>query len=60
MKFLHLSDLVTLIIQIPLGVALYFVFSKLFKIDSLDYVLLVAKEFIMKKKHQGSDQEIKG
>ncbi len=53
--FIGLSDIFTLLIQVPLGVAIYVLGSKLFHIDSFDYVLTIAKSFLHKKKE---NQEI--
>lgn len=47
---LGLPDIVTLLIQVPLGVAIYVLGSKLFRIDSFEYVLSVLKQFLPKKK----------
>lgn len=48
-SFLHLSDVIMLVIQVPLGVFIYVVLSKLFHIDSFDYVLGIVKGLIKKK-----------
>ena len=39
-----------LIIQIPLGVVIYFGLARLFKLESLDYAVTTAKEFLGKKR----------
>lgn len=49
-KFLGLSDLFTLLIQVPLGIAVYISASKLFHIDSLDYILSMVKRLLNRKK----------
>lgn len=49
-KFLNLSAIVTLIIQIMLGVGLYIAGSAVFKIESYNYVLNSAKNFLNRKK----------
>ena len=49
-KFLGLSDLLTLLIQVPLGIAVYISASKLFHIDSLDYILSMVKRLLNRKK----------
>lgn len=49
-KFLGLSDLLTLLIQVPLGVALYLAASKLFRVDSLDYIIAMVKRLLDRKK----------
>ena len=48
-QFLHLNDWLTLLIQVPLGVLLYFLGSKLFRIDSYRFVLEMARGFLKKK-----------
>lgn len=44
--FLKLNDFVTLLIQVPLGVLIYYFGTKLFKIDCLDYLLSTLKSII--------------
>ena len=44
-----LQDFITLIIQIPLGVIIYVVGSKVFHIDSFEYILSVARQYMPKK-----------
>ena len=48
-NFLGLHEFVTLAIQIPLGVAIYTLGAKLFKMESFDYLLTVIKSIIGKK-----------
>lgn len=48
-SFLNLSDIATLCIQVPLGAAIYFGASWIFKLESFKYVLDVLKGFIHKK-----------
>ena len=48
-NFLGLHEFVTLAIQIPLGVAIYTLGAKLFKMESFDYLLAVIKSIIGKK-----------
>lgn len=48
-SFLGLNDILTLVIQIPLGVAIYTLGAKLFKMESFDYLLGVIKSIIGKK-----------
>ena len=48
-SFLGLNDILTLVIQIPLGVAIYTLGAKLFKMESFDYLLAVIKSIIGKK-----------
>lgn len=50
-SFIGLGDILTLLIQIPLGVALYIAGSKLFKIDSFEYLFSIIKGFLGKRKH---------
>jgi len=47
--FLGLNEYITLAIQIPLGVAIYTLGAKLFKMESFDYLLDVIKSIIGKK-----------
>ncbi len=46
---LKLSDIVTLLIQVPLGVLIYLCGSKLLHIDSFEYILSVAGNYISGK-----------
>lgn len=48
--FLNLNDWLTLLLQIPLGAAIYLAGSKLFHIDSFEYVCNVAKGYL----HRGN------
>ena len=48
-SFLGLNDILTLLIQIPLGVAIYTLGAKLFKMESFDYLLELIKSIIGKK-----------
>lgn len=48
-KFLHLNDWLSLLIQIPLGVAFYLFASWLLHIDSFEYIMGIAKGFLRKK-----------
>lgn len=47
---LNLSNIVTLLIQIPLGVLIYVLGSKLLHIESYEYILTLLKSYIKKKK----------
>ena len=47
-QFLGLNDWLTLLIQVPLGAALYIAGSKLFHIDSFEYVLGIIKGYLHK------------
>lgn len=48
--FLHLSSTITLLIQIPLGIALYVFGSWLFKMDSFTYLLSLINGFVKRSK----------
>lgn len=48
-SFLHLNSLITLLIQIPIGVIVYWLFSKLFHIESYEYIGGMLKKFRKKK-----------
>ena len=48
--FLNLNDWLTLLIQVPLGGLIYIGGSKLFRIDSFEYVLGILKGYLKKKK----------
>lgn len=48
-NFAGLNDILTLMIQIPLGTALYIAGSKLFKIDSFEYLFSIIKEFLHRR-----------
>lgn len=48
-RFAGLSDIVTLLIQVPLGVLIYVGGSKLFKLESFEYMLKTAKSLLKKK-----------
>ncbi len=47
--FLKLSDVVTLLIQIPLGMLIYFGGSIIFHVDSFEYIIGVAKNYLPQK-----------
>ena len=49
-NFIGLPDILTLLIQVPLGVVIYVVGAKLFKLESFEYVLNLIKSFLKKKK----------
>lgn len=49
-NFLNLGDLVTLLIQVPLGALVYVVGSWLFKVDSFTYILGILKSYLKKRK----------
>ncbi|MBP1587429.1 MAG: lipopolysaccharide biosynthesis protein [Clostridia bacterium] len=52
--FLRIPYIVMLLIQVPLGVAIYFAGAKLFKMDSLEYILDILKDKLRKKNNKGS------
>lgn len=49
-QFFGLNDWLTLAIQVPLGAALYIGGSKLFKLESFEYVLSIAKGYLNKRR----------
>lgn len=49
-NFLGLGDIATLAIQIPLGVIIYVVGSKIFHIDSFEYIISILKQYKQNKK----------
>ena len=49
-SFIGLNDILTLLIQIPLGGVLYLAGSKLFKIDSFEYLLSMIQGFLRKRR----------
>lgn len=49
-QFIGLNDILTLLIQVPLGALIYIVGSYVFKIDSFSYALNMLKGFLKKKK----------
>lgn len=51
-QFIGLSSLITLLIQIPLGIIVYIALSKFFHIDSFDYSLSIIKSLFGKKKKE--------
>ena len=48
-SFLHLNDIITLLIQVPLGALIYIAGSKLFRIDSFEYILSILKNILKGK-----------
>lgn len=44
-KLLNFGNILTLLVQVPLGVFIYIIGSKLFKLDSFDYLLDIVKSF---------------
>ena len=53
-QLLGLHDLLTLLIQVPLGIGLYIFGSKLMKLDSFDYILTTARNMISRRKAGGA------
>ena len=49
--WLHLNNLITLLIQIVIGCGVYGVGSKLFRIDSFEYILSMAKGLLRRKRN---------
>lgn len=49
-SFLHLSASLTLLIQIPLGVLVYWSGSKIFRVESYTYIIEMVKNFKKRKK----------
>ena len=48
--FLALGDWLTLLVQVPLGILIYITGSGLFRIDSFDYMLSMAKRLLRRGK----------
>lgn len=48
-SFMNLSNLITLLIQVPLGVVVYSVFAMLLHVDSYEYLVEMIKSFMKKK-----------
>ncbi len=49
-QLLGLADIATVLIQIPLGAVIYIVGSKVFKLDSFEYLRDIAKKFMTRRK----------
>lgn len=49
-QLLGLPDITTILIQIPLGAAIYILGSIFFKLDSFEYLLGIAKQFLASKR----------
>ena len=47
--FIGLNDILTLLIQVPLGVIIYFGSAKIFKLESFTYILNMLKGFLGRK-----------
>ncbi len=54
-SLLGLPDMLTLLIQIPLGVAVYVLGSKLLKLDSFDLILSLVKKMLHRGKEANAD-----
>jgi len=48
-QFLGLNDILTLLIQVPLGIAIYVGGSVIFKLESFEYILNIVIGFFKKK-----------
>lgn len=48
-SLLGLSDIVTLVIQVPLGVLVYVLGSKLLRIDSFEYLMSIVKKLVRRE-----------
>lgn len=48
-NYLHLGNVLTLLIQVPLGAVVYILGSKVFHIDSYDYLVRILISFVKKK-----------
>lgn len=51
-QWIGLSDIITLCIQVPLGVIIYIIGSKIFKLESFEYILDMIKPYILKILHK--------
>ena len=49
-NFIGLSDIITLLIQVPLGVIIYVAGSYIFKLESFNYLLNMIMGFLKKRK----------
>ena len=56
-QWFGLPDVVTLCIQVPLGAAIYIAGSKLFKLESFEYLLGMIKSYLINKKNKKSNEE---
>lgn len=52
--FLHLSNLLTLLIQVPLGIAVYFGLAFLFRFECLRYLIGTVKELVRARRKRGN------
>ena len=51
-QWIGLSDIITLCIQVALGVIIYIIGSKIFKLESFEYILDMIKPYILKILHK--------
>lgn len=51
-KFIGLSSLLTLILQMLVGIILYVIGSKIFKIDSFEYIMTTIKSLLFRKREE--------
>ena len=56
-QWIGLPDIVTLCIQVPLGAIIYIGGSKLFKLESFEYLLSMVKSYLINKKNKKSNEE---
>ena len=49
-RFLQFNDIITLLIQIPIGVMIYWSMSKIFHVESYEYLLDTVRGFLYKRK----------
>lgn len=55
--FLHLNDWITLLIQVTLGVLIYYIGSKAFHLESFEYVVSLVKGFRRKTSAKGESAQ---
>lgn len=51
-QFFKFNSILTLLIQVPLGIIIYVACSKVFKVDSFIYVMDILKDFMKKRKKE--------
>ena len=54
-QFLGLPDLLTLLIQVPLGVLLYVGGSVLLKLDSFTYILSIVRRYLPGRRQEAQE-----
>ena len=57
-QFIGIADILTLLIQVPLGALIYIVGAKLLKMESFEYILNLAKSFLGKRKSAKNVQPV--